>query len=160
MLKYDFHNSAGYWIFSTAHEMSQRMNDELAELGITFRQWEVLAWLSFFGEVSQSELAEGMLIEPSTLAGILDRMQRDGWIERKADPEDGRRKLLRPTEKVEPVWAQMVDRARRVRNDATAGIPEEDLQRLRQTLEAIRRNLVGDERVDQIERRARQKAEE
>ena len=43
LLKYDFHNSAGYWIFSTAHEMSQRMNDELAELGITFRQWEVLA---------------------------------------------------------------------------------------------------------------------
>ena len=134
------------------------MNDELAELDITYRQWEVLGWLSFFGEVSQAELAKGMLIEAPTLAGILDRMQRDGWIERIADPNDGRRKLVRPTDRVQPLWEQMVERARQVRSDATAGISPEDLETTRRTLEQIRRNLAGDERIDFIEQRAAEKA--
>lgn len=159
MRKYDLHNSVGYWVFSTAHELSQRMNAELTELGITFRQWELLGWLSFFGEVAQSELAEGMLIEAPTLAGILDRMERDGWIERVADPADGRRKLIRPTDRVDEVWEQMVARARRVRSEATAGIPEEDLAVMRRSLEQIRRNLAGDERVDALEKRAREMSE-
>ncbi|MEN1678056.1 MAG: MarR family transcriptional regulator [Planctomycetota bacterium] len=159
MLKYDFHNSVGYWIFSTAHEMSQRMNDELADLDITFRQWEVLGWLSFFGEISQADLAKGMLIEPPTLAGILDRMERDDWIERTPDPADGRRKIVRPTDRVEPVWSKMVERARRVRSEATAGISPADLETTRKTLEQMRRNLAGDERIDIVEKRAREQTD-
>lgn len=155
MLKYDFHDSVGYWVLSAAHEIAQRQNSELAELGITFRQWEVLAWVSFFGKVSQGELAEGMLIEAPTLAGILDRMERDGWIQRTPDPQDGRRKLIGTTDRVEPVWEKMIDCARRVRNEAVRGIPEEDLQTMRRTLERVRRNLAGDERIDALEQRAR-----
>jgi DNA-binding MarR family transcriptional regulator len=155
LLQYDFQESVGYWVFSVAHELSQRMNTELAELGITFRQWEVLCWLSFFGELSQSQLAEGMLVEAPTLAGIIDRMERDGWIERIADPTDGRKKLIRPTDQVEPAWEQMVQRAHRVRDEATRGIPKEDLQVLKRTLDRIRRNLAGDEQIDAAEQRAR-----
>ena len=32
------------------------------------------------GELSQTELAAKMMVEPPTLVGILDRMERDGWI--------------------------------------------------------------------------------
>ena len=49
MLQYDFDKSVGYWIFSTAHEMSRLMNEELAAHGITYRQWEVLAVISCLG---------------------------------------------------------------------------------------------------------------
>ncbi len=134
------------------------MNDELAELDITYRQWEVLCWLSFFGQVSQAELAKGMLVEAPTLAGILDRMERDGWIERVADPDDGRKKLIRPTDRVEPLWTQMVEKARHCRSQATEGISSADLDTTRQTLERMRRNLAGDERIDFIEKRAADKA--
>lgn len=133
------------------------MNAELAELGITFRQWEVLCWISFFGEVSQAQLAEGMLIEAPTLAGILDRMERDGWITRVADPQDGRRKLIRPTKQVEPVWEKMVSKARYVRSEATRGISDQDLNQMRETLEKIRRNLAGDEQIDAHQQRAHAK---
>lgn len=145
MLQYDFEASAGYWICSAAHEMGRAINEELATQGITHRQWEVLAWLSFLQrEMTQSELAEQMRIEAPTLVGVLDRMARDGWIERVPDPGDRRKKLIRVTDQVEPVWARMVQCATRVRAKATAGLSPEQLTQLRETLAHIRANLAGE----------------
>ena len=115
MLQYDFESSVGYWIFATAHEFHQKLNEQLAQHGITYRQWEVLVWLSFAGESSQSELAQRMHIEAPTLVGVLDRMERDGWITRSMDERDRRRKVIRVTEQVEPVWNRMVSCAQDVR---------------------------------------------
>jgi MarR family transcriptional regulator for hemolysin len=142
MLQYDFENSIGFWIFSAAHELTRVMNEELAEHGITFRQWQVLAWLSFLGEVSQSEVADNMGIEAPTLVGVLDRMERDGWIERVTDPRDRRRKIIRPTERVEPVWAKMVECAMRVRQRATRGLTAEQLADLQSTLASVKANFA------------------
>ncbi len=141
MLQYDFEESLGYWIFSTAHAMSRALNEELSAHGITYRQWEVLAWLSYLGEVSQIELAESMRIEAPTLVGLLDRMERDDWIQRVQDPNDRRKKLIRPTDRVEPVWNRMVECAQRIRLRAREGLSLEQLDQLRDTLAAMRANL-------------------
>ncbi len=125
MLQFDFENSVGYWVFATTHELQRAMNEELAAHGITYRQWEVLAWISMAGEQSQSALAERMSIEPPTLVGVLDRMERDGWIERVPADGDRRKKLIRPTSRVEPLWNRMVACAHRVARaggaDVTSG---------------------------------------
>jgi len=153
MLRYDFEHSLGYWVFSTAHQMQQRMNEELAAHGITYRQWEVLAWLSFAGECPQTELAHRMHIEAPTLVGVLDRMERDGWIRRAADASDRRRKIVQPTARVEPVWAKMVECARRVRAEAIEGVGETELQTVKDVLQRVRRNLAGEKSVDSLARR-------
>ncbi len=142
MLQFDFEKSVGYWVFATAHQLACAMNEELQTLGITHRQWEVLAWLSYKTDLAQSELAEKMGIEAPTLVGVLDRMERDGWIVRVPSETDRRKKLIRPTERVEPVWAQMVQCGLRVREKATQGLSEENLKNLRYTLSAMRRNLI------------------
>jgi MarR family transcriptional regulator, transcriptional regulator for hemolysin len=141
MLEFDFENSVGYWVFSTTQEISRAMNDELAAHGITSRQWETLAWVSFAGELSQSELAERMSIEAPTLVGVLDRMERDGWIQRVPAESDRRKKLIRPTTRVQPLWEKMVQCAHRVRARATRGLTPEQLIELRETLALIRTNL-------------------
>jgi len=141
MLQYDFEKSIGYWVFATAHEFGRAMNEELAAHGITFRQWEVLALISLTGEQSQSELAERMKIEAPTLVGVLDRMERDGWIQRVPDKKDRRRKLIHPTEQVEPVWNMMVECALRTRARALGDFSEEEIDQLRGFLTRMRSNL-------------------
>jgi MarR family transcriptional regulator for hemolysin len=121
--------------------MACAMNDELAAHGITFRQFEVLAWLSRERELSQSDLAERMRIEAPTLVGVLDRMERDGWIQRIPDDNDRRKKLIRPTDRVMPAWAQMVACGEAVRARATRGLSEEQLIALRETLWSICENM-------------------
>jgi MarR family transcriptional regulator for hemolysin len=101
----------------------------------------VLGWLALEGELTQTELAERMRVEAPTLAGILDRMERDGWVERRPAPGDRRRKLVRPAPGVEPVWDQIIRCARAVRARATAGIDPDELRRTFEILAAIQANL-------------------
>lgn len=141
MLKYDFEKSIAYWVCRTSRAFEQALNEELEPLGITYRQWQALGWLAFEGELTQNQLAERMNIEAPTLVGILDRMERDGWIVRAPAATDRRKKIIRPTDRVEPVWNKITAAARRVRQRAVHGIPEREVQRIMRLLETIQNNL-------------------
>lgn len=141
MLPYDFEESVGYWVTMTSHTIRRALDLELAKESITLRQFEVLAWIALEGEQSQVELAERLGIEAPTLAGILARMERDGWLERYGCPEDRRRKRIRATPKAESVWVRMAECCRRVRERAIRGISNEELAELKRICEKLRSNL-------------------
>jgi MarR family transcriptional regulator, transcriptional regulator for hemolysin len=141
VLQYDFEESVGYWLCLTAHAMQKALNEELAPHGVTYRQWQVLAWLALDGALSQAELAERMDIEPATLVSVLARMERDGWVSREDDPLDRRKRLVRPTEQVKPVWEQGIACARRVREQATRGLDPDEVEQLKVLLAKMRGNL-------------------
>jgi MarR family transcriptional regulator for hemolysin len=143
MLHYDFEESHAYWIVITSHAFERALNDELTPHGITYRQWQVLGWLALEGELSQVALAERMRIEPPTLVGILDRMEKAGWIRRRGCTDDRRRKLVSPTPSAKPIWAKVVECARRVRSESAAGLSAEELSQLKASLEKIRANLAA-----------------
>lgn len=141
MIGYDFEKSIGFWVGTTSHAIEQAMSAELAGTGVTLRQVQVLACLALCGELIQTELAERMRIEPSTLVRLLDRMERDGWIERHDDPHDRRKKLIRSTRKAEPHWDEIITRGERTEKRAVKGLTKTQLNELKQTLAKIRSNL-------------------
>ena len=126
------------------------LKEELAPLGITHRQFQVLAWLAYAGDMTQRELSERMHVEAPTLAGILDRLERDGWISRQGDATDRRQKIVRATERANPVWSQIVDCLQRVRTRATRGLSPKQVEQAMTTLDAILRNL-GEETPNKAE---------
>ena len=138
---YDFESSIGYWITMTSHCYQRTLNDELAPYGITFRQFQVLAWLAYDGELSQTELARRMMVEPPTLVGILDRMQREGWIERRNCALDRRRKRLALRPDAAPVWSKVVRCLTQVRAQATSGMSTREVATLKKLLAKVRGNL-------------------
>lgn len=142
MLEYQFQESIGYWICMTAHCYERAINAELTPQGITYRQCQVLAWLSLEGELSQVELAERMRIEPPTLVRVLDRMERDGLLIRQSCPDDRRRKLIKVLPKAEAVWKKIVACAERVKARATRQMTPEQLRTLQELLETVRANLA------------------
>lgn len=142
MLQFDWENSVGYWICMTSAAMRRSLNAELAAQQITLRQWEVLACITLEGDLAQGDVAERLGIEAPTLVGILDRMERDGWLERYGCPEDRRRKRIRATEKAEAVWTRMVECAHRVRAKAIQGFSPDELGQLKQMCERLRVNLA------------------
>lgn len=148
MLQYDFEESIGYWLTLTTQAYHRQLNDELAPHGITYRQSQVLGWLALEGALSQTELAARMLIEPPTLVGILDRMERDGWVSRECCEADRRKKLVCLRPEAEPIWAKIVACATKVRSRAIEGIPPEELETLRELLHKIQENLGTKEIVE------------
>lgn len=141
MIEYDFHQSVGYLVCGLSQSLQNALNDQLRRHGITFRQWQVLACLALSKEASQGDLAEQLGIEGATLVGVLDRMERDGWIRRHPCPLDRRKKIIRVTEQVAPIWATIVQCAHRVRHIATADISSEDLATTFRVLEKMWANL-------------------
>ena len=141
MLVHDIEQSVGYWLTLATQGFHRAIGEEVAPHGITYRQSVVLAWLALEGELSQAELAAKMMVEPPTLVGILDRMERDGWITRNSCPSDRRKKLIRPTAAVEPVWDKIAESGRRVRARATEGFTDEEIETLRRLLHCVIRNL-------------------
>jgi MarR family transcriptional regulator for hemolysin len=109
--------------------------------GITYRQSMVLGWLALEGELSQTELAAKMMVEPPTLVGILDRMERDGWITRNDCPSDRRKNLIRANPAAEPVWEKILECGARVRARATAGLSERQLETIKRLLGRVQQNL-------------------
>jgi MarR family transcriptional regulator, transcriptional regulator for hemolysin len=144
MLEYDFENSPGFWICQASQAFQRAFNEELAPQGITFRQCQVLGCLALEGPLPQNDLAERMGIEPPTLVGILDRMERDGWISRNADLSDRRRKLIHVMPAARPVWSKIVSTANRVRSRATAGLTKQQLSELKRLLGVVQANLQAE----------------
>ncbi len=140
-LEYDFEESVGYWIVLSSQAFQKALTDELAPHGITFRQCQVLGWLILKGSLSQVELAGHMMIEPATLVGVLDRMERDHWISRNPVAEDRRRKQVQINPQAREVWKQVVCCARRIRARATQGLTEQQVSTLKQTLRIVLSNL-------------------
>jgi MarR family transcriptional regulator for hemolysin len=141
VLDYDFESSVGYWVTATSCAIRRAMESELEAERITVRQWEVLMHLSLAGELTQAELAERMNVDAPTLTGILTRMERDGWLERRGCPDDRRCKRIHPTERAEAVWHRMAACGHRTRLRATAGFSEDELQTLKSFCDRIRGNL-------------------
>jgi MarR family transcriptional regulator for hemolysin len=147
-LQYDFSNSVGFWITSASHAIQRALNEEVRPHGITSRQCHVLGFIALYGPLAQAELADHMGIEPPTLVGILDRMERNGWITRKACPHDRRKKVVWAAPAAEPIWEKIVACAKSVRRRATQGLSPSDLALLKQLLHRVQSNLDR-ERSDQ-----------
>jgi len=145
MLAYDFEESVGYWVVMTARMFQRALHTELAPCGITFRQFQVLAWLALEEHLSQADLAERMEIEPATLVSVLARMERHGWIRRDTCPTDRRKRLVSATPAACEIWNRAADCARRVRAQATRGFSPEQLAMAKELLAAMRANLEADD---------------
>jgi DNA-binding MarR family transcriptional regulator len=65
------------------HEVGGRLDVRAADL-------ECLDHISREGPLSPTSLAKLTGLHPATLTGILDRLERDGWISRDRDPDDRR----------------------------------------------------------------------
>jgi MarR family transcriptional regulator for hemolysin len=144
LLSHDFEASVGYWICMASRAFERAMNDELAPRGITYRQAQVLWLLAHDGTLSQTDLAERMRIEPPTLVGILDRMEREGWIRREGDVQDRRRKLISPLPKAKPVWSKIIACSDSVRARGNNGLTDADQEVLKTLLGRIVENLTKD----------------
>lgn len=81
-------------IWAVDHAL-QRMSKQMEQtLGVTGPQRLVLRIVGRFPGVSAGDLARLLHVHPSTLTGILARLEKQGSIRRRSDPRDKRRRLL------------------------------------------------------------------
>lgn len=86
-------------LWALAHGLESASKRMLAQLGITGPQRLVLRIIGHHARISAGALAEIMHIHPSSLTGMLQRLEQADLIRRESDPFDRRRALLELTRK-------------------------------------------------------------
>jgi DNA-binding MarR family transcriptional regulator len=81
------------------NEVLARAEDPLAALGISGRQYSVLAVLDSDEPDSQLELAQLSGLMPAQVVPVLDEMEARGLVERRRSEADRRRSVVRATDK-------------------------------------------------------------
>jgi MarR family transcriptional regulator, organic hydroperoxide resistance regulator len=100
-----------------------------AQLGLSQAQCQVLERLDPNAPVAMCRIAEALDCDPSNVTGIVDRLQAQGLVERRADAADRRVKKLVLTPRGLALRARLIERL----SEPPSGIqdlPAEDQERL------------------------------
>lgn len=81
-------------LWQVAHGLEATSKRMARTLAVTGPQRFVIRILGRHSELSAGQLARTMCVHPSTLTGVLRRLERHALIERRRDPADGRRALF------------------------------------------------------------------
>lgn len=132
------------FLLADAQRLLRRRFERAAEaegIGLSASEARTLAYIAVYEGRRQTALADIMNVDPMTLVGYLDALERKGLVERCPDPTDRRAKLVRPS----PTAAAMVERirtvGRHVRENATDGLGDGDVAALRRALTRMIENL-------------------
>lgn len=110
-------------------------------LSLTCAQCRVLAYLAHNDGINQATLADLLDVTPIAIARLLDRMADGGWIERSDHPTDRRAHQLRLTAKAYATLDAAHHVGDGVRDEALAGLSEDEVVQLMRLLRKVRSNL-------------------
>ncbi|GAA2603859.1 MarR family transcriptional regulator [Actinomadura fulvescens] len=80
--------------------LEQAMRAGLAELGLTYAEFDVLVALRRAGDpyrLKPTELTRALLLTSGGTSNVLQRLTKEGYVERDADPDDARSRWVRLT---------------------------------------------------------------
>jgi DNA-binding MarR family transcriptional regulator len=91
--------------------------------------------------ISQRQLSERTRLDKSTLTLMLDRLEQQGQLVRVADAADGRRRIIRLTEKNRAAHAAYLAASHEMLEIFYAGLPPEEVEAFERTLRHVMANL-------------------
>ncbi len=133
--------SKGYLVNQLARLYIRTLDRKIEPLGLSHGQFPTLIMLWERPGMTQAEIARAVSVEQPTMANTLNRMERDGWIRRAKDPNDGRRTLLYPTDKAMAVRDEALAEARQLNVIAMQDFTPEEEDTVGKLLERMIHNM-------------------
>lgn len=135
--------SPGFLIHRLDSKMASGLQRKFSAQGfdITPEQWGVLSRLWEEDGIHQTELAARTSKDRHNITRILKLMEKNGFIIRKADPEDKRRQRVFLSEKGRRIQDELTSIVMSYLKKCFSGLNAADIRQLRRLHEHILRNL-------------------
>lgn len=133
--------SLGYVVNHLARHLARALYERIAPLGVVPGQFAQLLALYEHDGITQQELCEIVGIEQPTMANTVGRMERDGLVERRPHPSDGRKRLIYLTDKASALEGALTEAAQSVNTLATGGLSKTDRSTLMRLIATVQANL-------------------
>jgi MarR family transcriptional regulator, transcriptional regulator for hemolysin len=145
-----FGRNFGFLVHDVSRLIKRRFDRRARQTGlpITRRQAAVMLYIARNEGVSQTEVATWLDLEPIALVRMLDKLNEEGLVERRAHPTDRRVRTLWLTPAARLVVTQILAINKTIREEAFAGMPTHARDTVIDILDAIKGNLALREEVD------------
>jgi MarR family transcriptional regulator, lower aerobic nicotinate degradation pathway regulator len=107
-----------------------RSLDEYERFGLSPYHHAILALLEGSAPETQAEIADSLGYDRGTLVGLLDELEEQKLVERKRDPDDRRRQIVRITADGKRTLAKLRALARRLEDEFLAPLDTEQRAQL------------------------------
>lgn len=141
MIIHEADKGLGFLLTDTARMFRKLIDRRLQPFGLTRAQWAVLAMLGSRDGVSQSDLAEELEIEKSTVGRLIDHVEARGWIERRPMATDRRLWRVHLTEQARPLIQRVTQVILATRTEMLHGLTVEQQRQLSDALASVKSNL-------------------
>lgn len=145
---YDPTCDVGRMINRLSHQLKRQMCFPEKKSGLTNMQSLVLHYIMFETmekDIYQKDVEKEFQIRRSTVTGILQLLEREGFIYRETVERDARLKKLVPTKKTKDLHGQIIADIQYMEAVLKKGIPENELEICRGVLMQMSANLAGNE---------------
>jgi len=115
---------------------------ELAPYRIGSGQYIFLMAIANQQPTTQKKLSEKLLIDKTTTAKAIAKLEAEGYVKREPDPADNRYQLLFLTESGEEVVPKVQEVLNRVKGKSKGAMSEEEYERLLGLLKNVLRNIT------------------
>jgi MarR family transcriptional regulator, transcriptional regulator for hemolysin len=133
--------SFGFLVTDVTRLMRKHFDRRAERFGLTRAQWRALKRLNHGEGMRQNDLAEFLEMEPIAVGRVIDRLQKAGFVERRADPNDRRAWRLYLTAKAHAIVDDMESISSSLFRDAQKGISAADLKTMISVLGRMKDNL-------------------
>lgn len=94
-----FQDCICFQLGALSRKISRHYRDRIAEFNLTHSQFFILAQVIEMEGATPSQLAEKAFTDRASITGLIDRLERDGWLERHPNKDDRRTLRIYLTEK-------------------------------------------------------------
>ncbi|MBI2355010.1 MAG: MarR family transcriptional regulator [Deltaproteobacteria bacterium] len=134
----DIEKSIGFLLAKAYQRACALFKEEFDRYELTPQQFGLLAFLWIEDGLSQAELSARSQIDRTTMGGIIDRLEKEGLIERRHHPEDRRAYQVFLTPRGKSLEEELCAVAGQVIEKVTAPLSEEEHQTLIRLLTKLR----------------------
>ncbi len=129
-----------FLLWDVARLWRQALERAVGSSGLTLTAGEVrtLANVAHYGGLRQTALAERMGIEPMTLSGFLEPLEKQGLVTRSVDPTDRRAKVIEATPAAFEVFERLRVPVGSIFDEVTTSVGPLSVERLEALLLAMR----------------------
>jgi DNA-binding MarR family transcriptional regulator len=135
---FEIENSLGFLLAKAYQRGYSLFKKPLEKFGLTPKQFSLLAFLWKQDGLSQIELSEKCQIDRTTIGGLLDRLEKLGYVSRHPHPDDRRAYLIRLTDSGKSLEKELLGIARQVTDIFGAKLSKEEILTLRDLLRKLR----------------------
>jgi len=152
--------TVGQLLAQVCRMSGHRLRGHMEEIGLHRGQGFALIHLWHNDGMSQRDLSRSMHISPASVTNMLQRMERDGWIERKRDETDQRVVRVYLTAKAEATRVQAKRVFREMEDDLGSVYTAEEQSALKQLLTKLYEHYApGDPHPHHVHRFLREEGE-